>query len=485
MPGLKKDEGGWDASGHLNRIIVVDADLLKTFARLYDIPGTPFHEARLPAVHSKELLTVLERISRTPRRLGDIRDEHCSTIMWNETTAQKDGIIKRSTGFVSKPEDFILSGPHFYVGSISNKTPRAVCNSNKAYDQLDLEWLPSDYLPRTNYLPGFDSRKYESLVPRVTWTIDGEESPRPITSYFRVVNREMLSQSGERTFITCLAPKGVGHIYTGVGHAFREDWRLLEFFAATLSLEFDFFVKSTGVGHANAALIKQLPLLDLHPDGEALVLRALCLASITSHYSDLWRRLWRPGFQNERWSSGDARLGKPHFSELNATWHRGVALRSDYARRQALLEIDVLVGRALALTLDDLLTIYRVQFPVMRQYERDTWYDAHGRVAFTASKGLVGVGLPRRPGRNDKPCTLRYPDGRSESRRLGWEDVQPKDGTPGVPDGTVIERPIRDDTMPGGPVERSIRYVAPFALADREADYRTAWAHFEQRQGAH
>ena len=42
----------------------------------------------------------------------------------------------------------------------------------------------------------------------------------------------------------------------------------------------------------------------------------------------------------------------------------------------------------------------------MRQYERDTWYDAHGRIVFTTSKGLVGVGLPRKAGRNDAACTL-------------------------------------------------------------------------------
>ena len=53
-----------------------------------------------------------------------------------------------------------------------------------------------------------------------------------------------------------------------------------------------------------------------------------------------------------------------------------------------------------------------------------------------------------------------------------------------VPDGTVIDRPIRDDTLPGGPVDRVIQYVAPFALADREADYRVAWAHFEARAAA-
>ncbi|MNE78132.1 hypothetical protein D3C77_813120 [compost metagenome] len=56
----------------------------------------------------------------------------------------------------------------------------------------------------------------------------------------------------------------------------------------------------------------------------------------------------------------------------------------------------------------------------------------------------------------------------------------PKDGKPQLVNGTVIERPILDDTQPGGPINRTIRYTAPFTLADREADYRVAWAFFEQ-----
>ena len=122
------------------------------------------------------------------------------------------------------------------------------------------------------------------------------------------------------------------------------------------------------------------------------------------------------------------------------------------ARRQALVEIDVLAALALGMTLDELLSIYRVQFPVLRQYESDTWYDANGRVVFTPSKGLPGVGLPRE------------------------EFEQVKKMTEGA-----VTREIEDDTLPGGPFARTIEYRAPFSRRDREEDYRAAWEAFSRR----
>ena len=126
---------------------------------------------------------------------------------------------------------------------------------------------------------------------------------------------------------------------------------------------------------------------------------------------------------------------------------------------------------ALRLTLDELLSIYRIQFPVMRQYEADTWHDANGRIVFTINKSLPGVGLPRKADPKDTSYTLQTPHATRTRLSLGWEDIRD------LADATIT-RTILDDTLPGGPHARTITYEAPFTRCNREDDYRTAWTTF-------
>jgi hypothetical protein len=106
---------------------------------------------------------------------------------------------------------------------------------------------------------------------------------------------------------------------------------------------------------------------------------------------------------------------------------------------------------ALGMTLKQLITIYQVQFSVLQKIEADTWYDANGRIVFTVSTNLPGVGFDRKE----------------------WEG-----NIKGAPAGKKFYRTITDDTQPGEPVQRTIEYVAPFDRCDREKDYKTAWDYF-------
>lgn len=129
-----------------------------------------------------------------------------------------------------------------------------------------------------------------------------------------------------------------------------------------------------------------------------------------------------------------------------------MSFRSDYERREALVEIDVLVAMELGMSVDQLQSIYSIQFPVLNMYENDTWYDQNGRIVFTNNRGLSGVGLTR----------------------------QEFEGIREWKEGTYIHT-YHDDTVPEGSVERTIKYVAPFDRCDRIADYEEVWHAFEER----
>lgn len=187
-----------------------------------------------------------------------------------------------------------------------------------------------------------------------------------------------------------------------------------------------------------------------------LEVRVLLLNALNGNYANLWRKLWKNQYCEQEWSKKDVRLPSDTFSKLTVSWNENFPIYNDYGRRQLMIEIDVLVARLLGITLAQLKSIYEIQFPIMQQYEADTWYDANGRITFTNNRSLVGVGFDR------KEFELNMKD---------------------APAGKKFYRTIMDDTMPGGPVERTIEYVAPFDRCDREQDYETAWKFFEEKYG--
>lgn len=486
--GYKNDDGHWNTAGHAQRIVRVDDAALAVFAKVYDEPGTPARCARLPAIHAQTLTGVLAKLAAWAHQLADLGDEVYATQMWNETTQRDDGTITRrppgDNAFPTTPEDWVLSGPHFFLANPYNKTPRKFCSANGHYDVLDLEALPDDYLPRSNYQPMSDRAEYLRRTPTVSWATKGVVSGVPVTNFYRLAFRAMTQSANERTLTSALIPPGCGHIHGVQSAAFKSMGDLLAAGIISSSLVADWYIKSIGRSNLHGTWL-QLPRFPLQP---GLAGRYLALNCLTANYASLWEEVYDVDFAEQQWSQpANPRLPQDFWTNLTSTWTRHCALRSDYARRMALVEIDVLVAQALGLTLDELLLIYRVQFPVMQGYERDTWYDINGRIVFTNSKGLVGVGLPRKGAAKTPKTRIQTPDGKTREGNFGWEDLwaypdkgtaTPDAGQSKVPDGTVITQWVTDDTLPGGPRTVERRYVAPFARANREEDYRLAWAFF-------
>jgi hypothetical protein len=92
-----------------------------------------------------------------------------------------------------------------------------------------------------------------------------------------------------------------------------------------------------------------------------------------------------------------------------------------------------------------------------------------------SSKGLIGVGLPRKAKKKELTEGTFYcidtTERKEDDTALGWDDIQH------LQEGSVYKTWL-DDTLPGGPVERTVEYKAPFFRPDREEGYRVAWEVF-------
>ena len=464
---IKNDNGKWETRGHRERIIQFDEASLSAVHELSEKPDVPIYHARFIQPFSKKVLAVFRKLSQFPKlevavpmvsrvvstsagaRTIELPTWQMSSC-WHESGRQKDGTIRKETKFRAV-EAMIVQGPLFHVGNPLYKTPRAICSSNKAYDVIDLPSAPENYVPRTNFGAAAIIDEYRRRAPAARWNTTQSQ-----TDFFRMGFRKMLALNGERTLIGALVPPGAAHIDSVQSVAFADDTYLVEFQPIALSLIADFVIKATGKQNLHEDEVSAMPWVKAGPTAYS---RALRLGCLTSPYADLWNR-HAASLDVLPWSSPDPRLQNEGPVDGPSVWDRTAGLRTEFSRRLALVEIDVLVAQALGLTHDQLIEIYRIYFPLMQQYERGTWYDQAGRIVWTNnSSGLPGVG---------------WLDGKGKSPgRATWEKILAEH--PSELTCTAI-----DDTQPGGPREVTRHFVGPFTKCDRIEDYRRAWDHFER-----
>jgi hypothetical protein len=440
LPGgikVKDEKSGktvWNISPHKDRVINYTSNELQVLSRTFE-NSEEWEGSKLVGIHTNQILNVIKKIGEFKGSLSDYN--HFTTLSLNETNSPRDGIVERRTDYpVYDDFEMIYSGPHFFVSTPFYKSPREVCRLNSDYDVINLMKISENYLPRTNFIPTIPKQSFKDLIGKNhNWI-----------NQYRVCFSKMISITGERTLQPSIIPPKFSHM-DGVISTLLEPIIMVEFCGISSSLVSDFYIKSLGKGNLYDDTLKNLLLGFSNPLRSNIILRTLLLNCLTIHYRNLWEDVWDETFKECEWSQQDQRLKS--FSKLNNQWEINTPLRNYFERRMALIEIDVLSAMGLKLSLDELILIYNVQFPVLQQNEDDTWYDQKGNIVFTCSKGLTGIGV-------DRPV---------------WNSIKE------LKDGETYEHTIEKSELYYG---EKVTYYAPFEKCDRVEDYKVAWAHFEK-----
>lgn len=455
--GIKDDNGKWNVNAHKDRIVHFTETELRVLSEAFE-DGADWQSVKLTSIHANVIVSVLEKLSKFPKHVRDY-SQKIITRSIEETSGIATNLIRKGISVPTGNYDVVMSGPHFHVSTPFNKLPYKNYRVNNDYDSIDLNLISEGFIPRTLF------QTEKSTINEYKSFVRGFDDQDYWLDYYKFGYRRMLGPSSERTLIGCIIPQKWNHVSTVNSITFANIHNTIEFTAICSSTTLDFFLKVIGASDLHAVRLITFPLGIADKYKPALFSRTLLLNCLTTHYADLWQEMWDGAYKNETWSLRDKRL-KP-FSELHETWSWDIPLRNYFERRQALVEIDVVSAMALGVSLQDLEMIYTIQFPVLQQNENDTWYDAEGKIVFTCSKGLTGVGLDRK--RNAK------------TGMLGWEDIrgeQIDENTyrGNAPTHTHTIDPSKSELYGG----QQQTFVAPYTRCDRIADYRTAWAHFEK-----
>ncbi|KUI09910.1 restriction endonuclease subunit M [Mycolicibacterium acapulense] len=369
-PGVKDDDGGWDLRPHAERIIEVTVSQLATWSALIDEPGTPPEEGRMLYPVNRASAEVLDKIAAAPR-LGDIDFEW--TAGWHESADRKRGFFKSASAVPDRWEDVILQGPHLTVATPLFKQPNKTMRNNLDTSEIGLDEIDGDFIPRTSYQRAKNYADFIAAYPK--WR------GKPSSRYYRLAWRAMGQPANVRTIHSAIIPPSPTHVLGLFSLATKDHATLAVASGVSASVLADFVVKVTGVTNIKIGVFSRIPLIRDHTLETQLLLRTLRLNCLVRPYAPLWQELYDAVWQKDSWVShiGVDYAERAPLGEVGPKWEWATPLRRAADRRQALVEIDAIVAIMLGITAEELITIYRTQFPVLQKYERDALYDANGR----------------------------------------------------------------------------------------------------------
>ncbi|MFJ2843564.1 hypothetical protein ACIPD2_18215 [Streptomyces griseofuscus] len=490
-PGVKY-QGNWDERPHPRRVIHVTPATLERW-RLLTGETEALERTRLIAPVSTAEDLAIDAFGRYPLRFGMLTPD--VFIGYDEGAAKKaqfgpgknQRLVDYNTGVEGQPDysavswnEVILKGPQIGVANPMFKQPSQGSGEVRG---LDPRTLADDAVPESEYrrvsprdvFLGEQDRwpdwtKYEELLAseeereRARMQVAQQrnlqaeevkdehierfllaEASRPYTDRFRWAWRNQIAPDTERALYTALLPREVTHV-GGIRSAFVSSMQHSVLVGGFWSgLPIDYFLRTLAWTHLHETQAKLLPVpQEDHPLAPALLLRTLRLNALTTAYADLWAQLYDPKWPGyESWAIEWPNL-KTELHNVTPTWQRDTPLRTEYARRAALVEIDALVSVWLGIDADTLIAMYRARFPIMQDFDRVTWFDVNERK-------IAG-----------KHHTYGFDQTKDHWTQFeAYQEAYEKD-----PETTV---PVPDG------------YTAPFYKADREREMREAHAYFKQR----
>ncbi|WP_324786629.1 class I SAM-dependent DNA methyltransferase [Streptomyces sp. H51] len=472
LPGIKS-AGQWELRPHRARLIEVNAGLLAQWHRLSGDATIPASQAALLYPVTTDEQGAITALADVEDRLG-AHEPRITIGMFENLATKKLGLYRWDTTTPESLDEVILQGPHLGVATaIFNKQPNRICKTNRDWSSWNLSTLPENIIPRTNYVRNCGRQEFRGVQDRwldherlrVHWSPSSEDWDtrssvlgeaelglpeveqkellrrrlwlfRPYTEFYRLAWRVMIPFDTERSLFAALIPPGPAHVHTVESMALSDNRATVLNSGIWASLPLDYLLRITGRSHLQVSEARKMPYADAdHPLAGQMLLRTLRLNCLTQAYSPLWRELFDPSWPSTLewalpWPGMHSLAG-----HLKPAWKYTSPLRSEYERRAALVELDALAAVWLGLTADQLIALYRARYPILADYETDTWFDASGR-KIAKNHNAYGHGQSKEH-YND---FIAY---------LNEERAAPPDG-----------------------------YEAPFYKADREREMRTAHDYF-------
>ncbi|MFG3512139.1 Eco57I restriction-modification methylase domain-containing protein [Streptomyces bobili] len=425
-PGIKH-EGTWDTRPHAKRMVTVTQATLTKWQKLAgEDNATPPEEAKLlfPVTVSEN--AAISALAKWTHRLGAMSPRISAG--FNEKTDRTAGYFTWDSGPAESWNDVILQGPFFGIATPFAKRPVDGARTSLEVEPWAASAVADDEVPRTNYRKptSCTTEAYLGALARRTWvdielrqelladgrvaaqlsaldTDEGEQgalldawSSRPYSRFTRLVWRRQIASNTERSLFASLMPPGPAHVHMVHSMSLRTERETALVAGFWASLPLDYFLRATGRSDLQVGEAQVMPApTQGHPLEPALLLRTLRLNCQTNAYARLWSMLHAPRWADDSWAAGvwPIALG-PLAPGLTPDWSSSTPLRSEFARRAALVEIDALVAVWLGISADELVAMYRARFPVLQQYEENMWFDATGRRIAKAHQ-QHGYGQPK------------------------------------------------------------------------------------------